>query len=286
MKAKTALLIVCVLWAAVPARCLEIKDCQLGDGFGPEALYDCTLNYYYHIPCPIESYYWAYYGWEPGEMIGVFFEIGDISMGPGPACDPLTCFTLEQISVLDFAGYGTMYPGLFTVEFEVYCADDQGCPIGAPIWNSGPWETHFTWNCVPVDPPLCLSGCVTQVDPAAGFPRILVTAVHTGTDGCYPAWGMDNVGTAVRMACEMHDISCSQALYPRPYNSHHATIHTGYYGIGFEYCPPLWFPDGHDTSPDATQYGYIELAWSIYLSCEGPTALRSTTWGGIKSIYR
>jgi hypothetical protein len=87
----------------------------------------------------------------------------------------------------------------------------------------------------------------------------------------------------------MHDESCLPALYPRPYVSHYNTIHSGFYGwahyLGM-YCPPGWFLDGRDTTDDGSQYGFIELAWTIYLGYTGPTATEPTTWGAIKSMYK
>ena len=84
----------------------------------------------------------------------------------------------------------------------------------------------------------------------------------------------------------MHDLGCLPALYPRPYVSHYSTIHSGYYGQDFAYCPPQWFKDCRDTTPDGSQYGYIELTWSIVMRCVGPSKVEATTWSAIKSMYR
>jgi hypothetical protein len=32
------------------------------------------------------------------------------------------------------------------VRFGLYCADEYGCPVGAALWNSGPYETEWGWN--------------------------------------------------------------------------------------------------------------------------------------------
>jgi hypothetical protein len=128
--------------------------------------------------------------------------------------------------------------------------------------------------------------CHTEPGPPWGYPRFLVTATTVGANGTYPAWGMDNISTPVSMACAMHDYGSCPALYPRPYQSHYSKIHTGYYGTDFHfrYCPPIWFLDGRDSTGQV--YGFIELAWRVYLVNSGPTATEPTTWGNIKSMYK
>jgi hypothetical protein len=63
-------------------------------------------------------------------------------------------------------------------------------------------------------------------------------------------------------------------------------MHSGFYGQNFTYCPPQGLLDGRDTTPDGTQFGFVELAWRVYLLCTGPTAGEPATWGDIKSMYR
>jgi len=278
--------LVLTLLAATSATALESKAFQMRGDFGMEPLSDCQLNYYYYTPCPTYSWFWAFSGWEYGDVVGAWFKVGDLSMHTGAACDPVECHTLDGIRVLDFAGYGTVHQGLFTVEFDVYCCGEYGCPVGPPLWSSGRWETGYAWNYIPVDPPICLTGCSANPGSPQSAPRILVTATHVGTWNDYPAWGADDISLHVETGCEFHDLSCLPALFPRPYNSYYPTMHSGYYGQGFRYCPPLWFKDGRDTTPDATEYGYIEMAWRIYLTCSGPTDVQPTTWGNIKSMYR
>jgi hypothetical protein len=280
------LLLAVLLAAPAPTAALETQAYQMKEDFGSEPLYDTWLNYYYYIPCPTYSWFWSYSGWEPGDIVGEWFHIGDMSTGVTGPADPLNCQTLEIIRVLDFAGYGTVRAGFFTVEFDVYCTDEYGCPVGPSLWNSGPYETGFAWNYIYVDPPLELCNCpAVPGDPASG-PRILVTATHTGSAGIYPQWGMDNISTAIEQGCPMHDYGCLPALYPRPYSSHYPTMHSGFYGQDFQYCPPQWWKDGRDPTPDGTQYGFIELTWRLYLACDGPSANQPSTWSSIKSMYR
>ena len=296
MKFNTLLALALVLVLATTAFGLERKAFQIKEDFGTAPLYDCALQYYYYSPCPTYSWFWAFTGWAPGDIIGTMFTIGDASTGGWATCDGSLCQTLEQIRILDFAGYGTIYPGQFSVEFDVWCANDAGCPVGGSLWNSGQLDTHFGWNYFVVDPPLCLTSCTTVPGPPPREPRILVTATITGTDGISPAFGLDNISTAIAQGCILHGVGCMPALYPRPYVSHYPAIHSGYYGVNFQYCPPLNFCDGRDTTcvaslcmPDGSngqQFGFIELAWRIYVVCEGPTAREPSSWSNIKRIYR
>jgi hypothetical protein len=275
-----------ILISAVPSSAFETNSYQMSDDFGTVAMEECYLQYYYYIPCPTYNWFWAFSEWNTQDVIGVFFTIGDTSTGTGDTCDPVDAQSLEKIRVLDFAGYGTAYPGLFTVEFDVWCADEQGCPVGPSLWNSGPLELHFAWNYIEPDSPVSLCQCATFVDPPS-HPRVLISARHIGSDCSVPEWGSDGISTPILMGCTMHDLGCAPALYPRPYVSHYSTMHSGYYGYDFEYCPPQWFPDERDTTPGCAQFGYVELAWRIYVqSCSGIRDPESPSWGKIKSIFK
>lgn len=263
---------------------------QIREDFGEEPLAADYLNYYYFIPCPTAGWFW---GWDEynrqNDIIGAWFEIGDVSMYSGRAADSVDCNTLTWFRVLDFAAHGSLYPaGAWTVSFDVWCADEQGCPVGPPLWTSGPVELmEQGWNYVGVYPPIRLCSCAAVPGPVPSSPRILITATHLGYDPDYPAWGMDNVSLSVSHGCSMHDASCLPALYPRPYTSHYSSLHSGYYGNGaMQYCPAKGFKDQSDSTPDGTLYGYVELAWRIYLDCAGPSSVEPTTWGAVKSMYK
>jgi hypothetical protein len=264
-----------------------MKQFQMREDFGPAPLSECYLQYYYYVPCPTYAWFWAFEGPDPGDIFGAWFTVGDISMGSGISCDPAGCHKLTTVRILDFAGYGTIYPGMDTIELDAYCADQYGCPVSPSLWNSGPFDFHFGWNYIPVEPPLCLSACCIEPGPPPLSPRILIAMRCVGTDCAGPVMGLDNISTTLAQGCDMHDIGSLPAFYPRPYTSHYTAIHSGYYGYGdFRYCPPLWIPDGRDTTPDGSQYGFLEWAWRFYLTCDGPSATETTDWGEIKSMYR
>jgi hypothetical protein len=288
-----------VLSLAASAHGLEKKAVQMAEDFGSQPLYDCYMNYYYYIPCPTSSWFWAFSGWPAGEVIGEMFTVDDPSMGressgcpPYPICSG-GAIVLTKFRILDFAGYGTIYPGLYTVEFNVWCADANGCPVGPSLWNSGPQEFCTAgWNYVIVQPPLALWNCYTELQGNLKcFPRFLITATHTGTLAKYPAWGFDNISTPLGLSCSMHDNGCCPALYPRPQVGHYPVMHSGDYGVAFANCPPEWFTDGADSV--GSVYGCIELAWRVYLNdistcictCT-PRATQPTTWGSIKAMYK
>jgi hypothetical protein len=270
---------------------VQMRAAQMREDFGTQPLYDCYMNYYYYVPCTTSSWFWMFTPGGEG-IFGVFYTIGDPSMGqtgsgcpPYLNCDPCGAHALEQFRIMDFAGYGTVYPDLFAVRFDVWCSDQYGCPVGPSLWNSGPVAfCHAGWNYISVNPPLCLTDCYTELEGTIKcYPRFLITSTGVGSTVTYPAWGFDNISEPVRLGCVMHDVGCCPALYPRPTVSYYPRMHTGYYGRNFRYCPPLWFFDARDTT--GTVYGCIELAWRVYLK-NIYTSTEPSTWGAIKAMYK
>jgi hypothetical protein len=289
MKRYTILVLALVLILATSAFALEKKALQMKEDFGTEPLYDCLLSYFYYIPCPTYSWFWLAYPWNYGDVIGACFNVGDQGMGGYPPCDPSLGRNIEQFRILDFAGYGIEYPGLFTVEFDLYCAPAVCCGATAPtvhLWNSGPLETGPGWNYFPVDPPVCINDCCLEPAPGCS-PSVVLTATMVGSTPNYPAWGFDNISTPIELGCAFHDIGCLPAVYPRGWcGGPEPKVHSGYIGTyPFQYWPPLFFADGRDSTPDASLYGAIELAWRIYVAYSGPSATQPSTWSNIKSMY-
>jgi hypothetical protein len=133
-----------------------------------------------------------------------------------------------------------------------------------------------------------ICNCATITEPLLSAPRILVTIT---VDPGYPAYcmelGADNISDAAINGCSMHDIGCLPALYPRPYVSHYPTMHSAFYRqVGVTYDPPKLIRDRNDTTPDRTQYGYVELAWRVYLSCSGPSETAPGSWSRLKGLFR
>jgi hypothetical protein len=288
MKLVTALLLMLLL--ATSAFALEKRAYQMGGDFGTEPSYDCALSYYYYVPCPTYSWFWAFTGWSPGDIVGTCFTVGDQGTGNWPPCDSEMCQCLMEFRVLDFAGYGVNYPGLWTVEFDLFCVPEVCCGPTSPmvhVWNSGPRETAPGWNNVHAAPLVSLSECCIFPLPDCSASFVL-TATMTGTDGAYPAWGLDNISSALETGCAMHDIGCLPAVYPRgPCGEADPKVHSGFIGhYPLEYWPPLMFTDGRDTTPGASMFGGVDLAWRVYLWCVGPVdGAMPATWGSIKAMY-
>lgn len=154
------------------------------------------------------------------------------------------------------------------------------------MWNSGSVESTYGWNYIPMSPYLLIEDCCIDLDPFPMRPRILIVATHIGTDCSYPSWGMDNISSSIEIGCQMHDRGCYNALYPRPYISHYQAMHSGYYGVDFEYCPPQWFADGRETTETYDEFGFLELAWRLYVHSRYYKATEPATWGTIKAMFR
>jgi hypothetical protein len=288
VKISKLLMPVLVLLVATSALAIEQKAYRFCDDFGIKPEYDCALQYFYFVPCPTYSWFWGFWGWEYGDIVGAWFEVGDMSMHGFGACDPANCHVLSGVAIMDLAAYGVYYPNASAVNINIYCCDENGGPIGPSLWGVDLLNTGYGWNYLGLHPPITICDCAVAAGPPPTAPRVVVTAKHVGY--CipeYPRWGCDDISSALETGCQLHELGCLPVLYPRPYVSYYPTMHSGYYGNGeVEYCPPLWLRDGRDTTPDGTQYGFVELAWRIYVMCSGPTAASPTTWSDIKSMYR
>jgi hypothetical protein len=269
----------------------EATPYQMVDDFERDPIWDCGLQYYYYIPCPTYSWFWACSGWKPGDVLATVFTMGDYSTGAFEACDPFTCAHIEGVRVLELSGYGEAYPGAYSVELDVYCCDAESYPC-FHLWNSGPLDLAFGWNEIEIEPHIPISLCAAECgdwDPAVK--RFALTMTMTGADGEYPAVGFDNMGTSSQTGCLMHDVGCLPAVFPRGWmGGSGPKVHSGYVGdYPFRYWPPLPLPDGLTHSGEF-EYGFAEAAWRMYFHCTYPTSLETglqpVTWGAIKSLYR
>ena len=90
---KKVIVLAVLLALVVPATlfAIEKKQYMMREDYGVEALQGCTLQYYYYIPCPTYSWFWAYYDWDCGDIVGTVYTIGEEGTGGHLACDELNC---------------------------------------------------------------------------------------------------------------------------------------------------------------------------------------------------
>lgn len=148
-----------VLLATTVAFAIDYTAVQIRDDFLSEGFEYCTFRYYYFIPCPEASWFWVLTGWQSGTRLGMHFGVNDPQIGGQGTQAPNTATSMEAFRFLDLAGYATMYPGLHTVRFDIYCADRNGRVYGH-LWSSGPVETRYGWNWIVFPGGLHLCGCM------------------------------------------------------------------------------------------------------------------------------
>lgn len=61
---------------------LEVRPYRIEEDYGQQPMYDMAIQYYYYLPCPTYSWFWGYSGWEPGDVLGASFTVGDQPSGP------------------------------------------------------------------------------------------------------------------------------------------------------------------------------------------------------------
>jgi hypothetical protein len=174
-----------------------------------------------------------------------------------------------------------------SVDVEVYCADENACPQGAPLagiygyhaYYPSDWQ-HFRFHGLP------LCGCDGA---AADRFIIMITQDCTGPWGCHVLPYSDAPWLNVQGGCEP-EWRCSG--------------HSYVYQSWVSYCNangapgPLWLPDPSygctdppvlppACIPDPYEAGvFCEWLIDCYVSCQGPTATEKTSWSGVKAMYR
>ena len=56
---------------------LDKQAYLMREDYSTEPLSECALHYYY-IPCLTYSWFWAYTGWDRYDIVGAWYEIGDL----------------------------------------------------------------------------------------------------------------------------------------------------------------------------------------------------------------
>ncbi|MAF27247.1 MAG: hypothetical protein QF819_02070 [Gemmatimonadota bacterium] len=233
------LAVVLLLVAATTSLALEKTEVPLRDSERSEnwnVATSCTVMYY--NTCT--GWLWIWSGWSPGDQLGIALD----SCCPGGTSSVLTggwlfCWTGSP------SGYG------FTGSVDVFAADADLCPTGAPVWTQ-PYLPVQDWDWLNIAAAVTSPFAVTYtLSPTAGDPVSVVSD--------HPA-----AGPTGPPACG----SC----YPTT-----RAVRSFYYGTASSViCPGSTFFDGVCDS---------ELMWDFVMECT-PTAIDPASWGKIKGLYR
>jgi hypothetical protein len=226
-----------------------------------------------------------YYNWCSGSVWLWMGYCNDAFCGHSPQY--ATCFDLAdcppQCRNLEYVCWAARaWYNYSQVDVEVYCADENACPVGAPIGGIYDYELQrlYFWHCFYFGGlPLC------QCEATGG--RFVVVISHGPYEwidvysdansenieaGCESEWrcsGHSYVYRNVVTYCDVHGA-------PGP-----LWVEGADYGCtNFPAIPP----GCHDYVCDTGFYA--EWLIKCYISCQGPTQTEKTTWSGVKAMYK
>jgi hypothetical protein len=233
----------------------------------------CFLSYY--NVCSGWMYYWVSYcqgvfHWAPAPpRYGTVFDLSDCPSG------------CRQLGEVWWAWH--YYHLRSSVDIEIYCADELGCPLGSPIagvyqyQHSGTWQ-HVDFGGLPL--------CVCEDEGADSF--VVMVTLHCGPsctvlplsdahplnmqEGCETEWRCAGHSYCYRNVVSYCDV------YGEP-----APLWVSGVGFGCTEYPPV--------PPGCHNYFYntgCSAEWLIdcYVSCEGATEAEKGSWSEIKALYR
>ncbi len=267
------LLALCTSAYAIPMKTAEHGTVPMRDRAAAQD--GCLLSYYNF--CSGWVFYWTAY---------CYGNFTDLTLPPryGTVFDlsdcPGNCRHLTDIwwACKRFANRGY-------VDVEVYCANENRCPIGPPIlgWYgytppmTNPWQ-HFVVDPVPL--------CVCEESGSGKF-AVIVTDFGFGTInapysdiesmnidvGCQADWNC--VGHSYCFRCLVN--YCDVYGMPGP-----MWVSGADYGCTNVPTVP---PGCHDYQGYGTGM-FTEFLIDVYIACQGPTAAENDSWTDIKGLYR
>lgn len=210
------------------------SDTDRADGWNAGTT--CSVIYYNFCA----GWLWGWSAWGNGDILGVCF---DSCCPPGGNTTLLGSWHDNRTPAP--AGYG------FTGTIGVYNADQNCCPVGAPI-QAQPWLppvsgfNFFAWN---ANVPSTFVLAVTFPGPTNSPSVVITDRGAAGPTGPQP----------------------SGLCYPAGRQTH-----TFYYGTAAApYCPGTVLNDGVED---------VECVWDVALSCV--VSVEESSWGSIKGLYR
>jgi len=268
-----ALLVMLVLAVAAATAGPVLQYCEVPERGSVERQDEYLLGYY-NLCSGFGTWLWGWDGYCQASFLryppqyGTCFDLAD---------SPGECRHLEDVWWV-----GRSFYHYDTVDVEIFCADENACPVGAPlagiydcsvVYHSPSWH-RFDFGGLP------LCGC----DAGAG--RFIVMISHNGEE---TESFSDANHKNIEAGCE-YEWRCSG----------HSYVYRSY----VSYCDvygepgPLWIagPDYGCTNVPAVPPGchdhdystgyYTEWLIDCYVSCNGPTRTEPTSWSEVKSLYR
>ncbi|MBM3319651.1 MAG: hypothetical protein FJY73_03130 [Candidatus Eisenbacteria bacterium] len=170
-----------------------------------------TCSIVYYNLC--SRWLWVWSGWEPGDEVGVVFDLpADCGALPNEVCTNTEFWWYWRYTT---PGWG------YTITFNLYRVDEEGCKVGASlatIPRYDPSGTHYPG-------PLVFPEVVNLTG------RVAITAMWD--KGTLPYLATDN--NAKNLAAPL----LCPGYSPSPAHSFSCG------GMGAPYCPPLPFEDAH-----------------------------------------
>jgi hypothetical protein len=198
-----------------------------------------------------------------------------------------TCFDLadcpEDCRILEDVWWACQaYGGYNYVDIEIYCADEDDCPLGPPLAGIYDYEVDdggYPWEHVDFGGlPLC--GCT-------GTSRFIVMIVQDAGHIVWPYADLNyrnlDDGCESEWRCTGHSFVyqgtvsyCNAYGVPAPlWGSWAGAACTEYPAV-----PPSCHNYHYDTG------FYAEWLIDCYISCQGPTQTENRSWSEVKALYR
>lgn len=203
-------------------------------------------------------------------MFGTCFDLADC---------PADCRHLEEVW---WAWHLTGPYSLLDV--EIYCADDDCCPIGPPMaglygvlhYGTYPWKC-FSFDGLPL--------CPCEEEGTGKF-IVMLTYDEGYEPGVFPYSDVNpkniEAGCETEWRCTGHSFVYRNLVsYCEVYGAP-APLWANWFGGGCTNYPTV--PPGcHE---GVTPGYYLDWVIHCYVSCQGPTAAEETSWSEIKGLYR
>lgn len=230
----------------------------------------CMLSYYYLLAdCAFVS---VVDGIGENNTFGMHFSMTDV-VPFYPACDTAACLTLDAVEIVLY----DILSADQAMNLTVYGSDSAGEPSGELLGNRDftPAAAPGQFSTIVID--FTNGGAVNGLDLSSCHGNFVVLLTWKNATG-NPDLVLDNVSTCVA-GCPANPACCQMGTFPYVYPR--TRTHTYYYGIS----PVLAITDSIGDPAGSATYGYLEGLWKSDF-CKTSAAIRPSSWGSIKAIYK